>query len=329
MKNIHKNISKQFLWIIIFSGIFLFWAKNAKAIISNYPCESETQCKNICVGNDIIGEDIVVVEITTGFGGKEYYCTKGYIPGSVGNGGPCYYQTDCKAGYHCFGESGNMTCRVKLTDRIGDGGPCYYQTDCIDGYYCFGESGSMTCRAKIADGTRCDSENVCRYSCKSGKSYLVSDPYNGGVGDYYMCGTDPSASDTEIISSQIANGLVPGSTDITRGIVPCGRGGQRMCTLCDLIVGIHVIIKFIMKIAIGVALLAIAIGGVMYVVSAGDSGAVETAKATIKSALIGFIVIFAAWIIVNTVMTFLSANSTLGMKSTTSWQNFECNATNK
>lgn len=302
MENIQKNISKQFLWIIIFSGIFLFWADRVKAeervVARNYPCSNETQCKNMCVG-----EDITVIERTTGSGGKDYYCNKGYVSGSIAAGEKCEKQSDCSAGLYCHNGTFRNTCEQKMQD----------ETTCTTG----GISPKL---------------DNCENGCLSAKYYQsVADAHSGAV--VYACGEDPNkksnAEDLETISSQIADGLVPGSTDTTRGIVPCGRGGQRMCTLCDLIVGIHVIIKFIMKIAIGVALLAIAIGGVMYVVSAGDSGAVETAKATIKSALIGFIVIFAAWIIVNTVMTFLSANSTLGMKSTTSWQNFECNATNK
>jgi hypothetical protein len=93
--------------------------------------------------------------------------------------------------------------------------------------------------------------------------------------------------------------------------------------------GMNKIIHYLMDIAIGVALLAMAIGGVMYVVSAGDTGAIETAKGTIKNAAIGFVIIFAAYLIVNTTITYLGASSTLGMKTATTWGEFDCTATNK
>jgi hypothetical protein len=86
-----------------------------------------------------------------------------------------------------------------------------------------------------------------------------------------------------------------------------------------------------MKIAIGVALLAMAIGGVMYVVSAGDSGLIDNAKSTIKNAAIGFVIIFAGYLIINTTITYVGArkddngNVTFGM-NITSWGQFDCTA---
>jgi len=118
------------------------------------------------------------------------------------------------------------------------------------------------------------------------------------------------------------------TTTSSGGIIKCGRSGS-MCTLCDIIKGFNDIIKYIMKIAVGVALLALAIGGVMYVVSAGESAAMETAKTTIKNAATGFVIIFAAYLIINTAITLLGTNSTLGMKTTTTWGQFDCTATNK
>ena len=84
-----------------------------------------------------------------------------------------------------------------------------------------------------------------------------------------------------------------------------------------------------MKITIGLALLAMAIGGVLYIVSAGESSAMEKAKSTIKSAAIGFVIIFAAWLIVNTTISYLGVSGTLGMNSTTTWGQFDCSATGK
>lgn len=111
----------------------------------------------------------------------------------------------------------------------------------------------------------------------------------------------------------------------TDGIVKCGSTGQAMCNLCYLVKGLNDIVQYIMKIAIGVALLAIVIGGVMYVVSAGDPGMIQTAKTTMKNAVIGFIIILSAFVIINTTIQVIGGYPNLGIRIA-SWGQFECAA---
>ena len=126
---------------------------------------------------------------------------------------------------------------------------------------------------------------------------------------------------------------ISGNPVASTGIIQCGRpsgaGTGQMCTLCDLIAGFNTIIQYIMKIAIGVALLALAVGGVLYIVSAGESAAVETAKSTMKNAAIGFVIVFAAYLIVDTTLLYLGKTESLGMSTSTKWGEFDCNATGK
>jgi hypothetical protein len=98
-----------------------------------------------------------------------------------------------------------------------------------------------------------------------------------------------------------------------------------MCTLCDLIKGINDIVQFLMKISIGIALLAITIGGILYIVSSGDSGMMDKAKSAIKNALIGFIIVFSAYLIVNTTIVYLGTKTDLGISA--HWGTFDCNRT--
>ena len=139
------------------------------------------------------------------------------------------------------------------------------------------------------------------------------------------------SSNAPIASSSVqssGNTTIPGATQ-SGGIIQCGRPGQSMCTLCDLIRGMNIIIHYLMQIAIGVALLAMAIGGVLYIVSAGDGKLIDQAKAAIKNAAIGFVIIFGGYLIINTTISYLGAktdaqgNPTFGM-SITSWGNFDC-----
>ena len=114
------------------------------------------------------------------------------------------------------------------------------------------------------------------------------------------------------------NDKIPGSTE-SGGLVQCGRGGQRMCTLCDLIVGINILIKYGFRISIFVALAAITIAGVLYIV-----GEVDRAKAILWDTLKGIVFVFAAWLIVNYVMILLGTKTNLGITQVGSWSNFQC-----
>jgi hypothetical protein len=131
----------------------------------------------------------------------------------------------------------------------------------------------------------------------------------------------------------IVDDSIPGvSVDEGTGLITCGRPGGRMCTLCDLIKGMNDIIHYLMNIAIGAALLIVTIGGVMYIISAGDSGMVEKGKSAMKNAAIGFVIIFTGYLIINTTIDYLgtkkdpvTGKATFGM-NITSWGNFDCTA---
>lgn len=59
-----------------------------------------------------------------------------------------------------------------------------------------------------------------------------------------------------------------------------------------------------------VAIAVIVAMGIFYIVSTGDEGMMQTAKGGIKAALIGFAVMLAAWLIVNTVLNILAVKDT-------------------
>ncbi len=61
---------------------------------------------------------------------------------------------------------------------------------------------------------------------------------------------------------------------------------------------------FLMAAAIAFSFLLI-IGGIQWILSGGDKGGTEAARGRITSALIGLIIVFAAWAIIKVVETFL------------------------
>lgn len=137
-----------------------------------------------------------------------------------------------------------------------------------------------------------------------------------------------TAAVTAPVNPQAISNIVGGagakpSDDSNKGLVKCGNTGQPFCRMCDIIIGMNVIIKYAMGIAVFVALAAITIGGVMYIVSAGDQGMTTNAKEVMKNAGIGIVIIFAAWLIVNYTMVLIGTNDKFGITQT-GWNNFQC-----
>lgn len=132
-------------------------------------------------------------------------------------------------------------------------------------------------------------------------------------------------------TGQITNDIIPGTTTEKSQIITCGRPGQRMCTLCNLIEGLNNIIHYLRSVAIGFALLAMSIGGVMYVISSGDKGMIDKGKGIMKNAAIGFVIIFASFLIIDTTINYIGSKKdangvpTFGM-NITGWGKFDCNA---
>ena len=109
-------------------------------------------------------------------------------------------------------------------------------------------------------------------------------------------------------------------------LVPCAtRANPEPCTLCDLIVGIDNIIGWGFRIVVFVALTLLVIGGIIYILSAGDESMITKAKTIIKQTLIGFVIVLGAWLIVNYSLILLSATGSVrGITPTKDWGKFEC-----
>ena len=119
----------------------------------------------------------------------------------------------------------------------------------------------------------------------------------------------------------------------TGGLVPCAGDSifKNRCTLCDLIVGMQNIIDWGMKILVVVALVAIVAGAIMYIISAGNSGMMESAKTVIKQALWGVVIVLGAWVIVNTILWMITSRLFTGTGTANgsfmdigSWYDFDC-----
>lgn len=76
--------------------------------------------------------------------------------------------------------------------------------------------------------------------------------------------------------------------------------------LCEITIPalVSAVIKLILVIAAIIAFIFLVIGGIKWIVSGGDKAATESARGTITAALVGLLIVFAAWAIIRLIETF-------------------------
>ena len=89
------------------------------------------------------------------------------------------------------------------------------------------------------------------------------------------------------------------------GTINIGAGGQfSALNTITITTIISALIVIILVIAALVFLFMLILGGIKYITSGGDKGATEAARSQITAALIGLVIVFAAWAIINLVSAF-------------------------
>ena len=94
------------------------------------------------------------------------------------------------------------------------------------------------------------------------------------------------------------------------------------CDTCDLIRMFNAIIKWLIGFMFLIFAILIFVAGFKMVISAGNSSALEEAKSSMSNAFIGIVIVFASWIIVNTLM-----NALINREQTNvidSWSRIKC-----
>lgn len=110
-----------------------------------------------------------------------------------------------------------------------------------------------------------------------------------------------------------ANGLVP----------DCGGEGQERCTLCHLFVMFKGIVDFVMFTLVPIiAILMLVIGGFMFFFAGGSPEMLSRAKSVITSTVLGLIIVYAAWIIVNTFFVIIGVADWTGLRE--GWFVIDC-----
>lgn len=93
-------------------------------------------------------------------------------------------------------------------------------------------------------------------------------------------------------------------------LVQCGNAPDDPCTWDDLMALIQTVFDFGLKyVAIPIAVIMIAWGGITMAISAGNESKFKQGRDIITATAIGLVIIFAAWLIINTVVGLLGINA--------------------
>jgi hypothetical protein len=137
--------------------------------------------------------------------------------------------------------------------------------------------------------------------------------------------------------------LLPTSPASAASLVPCGLSKDdattplpldesKPCTLCHIVLGGQGLVAWGLKIMAIIAITVIFAMGVLYILSAGNSGMMQTAKGGMIASLIGFAVMLSAYLIVNVILTILVDTASpdkpfLNLTATQGYFNFACDIT--
>ena len=113
--------------------------------------------------------------------------------------------------------------------------------------------------------------------------------------------------------------LKPLPTLAASGLVTCDGPD---CTFCNLAQLVHNIINWVFLIIIPVGVLLFAFAGLRLVVSRGDPSALGDAKSQLTKIIIGLVIMFASWTIVDTVLK-VATGSDYGV-----WNPISCGSQN-
>jgi hypothetical protein len=105
-----------------------------------------------------------------------------------------------------------------------------------------------------------------------------------------------------------------------RGFIPCSGV---TCSACDLVALANTLIDWLIGILFVLFAILFAVAGVRLVTSGGNQSALQGAKSSLTNAVIGLIIVLAAWVLVDTIMRVLVGNGGQ-FSNNTPWSEIEC-----
>ncbi|MFH1714325.1 MAG: hypothetical protein ABH831_01920 [Candidatus Nealsonbacteria bacterium] len=112
-----------------------------------------------------------------------------------------------------------------------------------------------------------------------------------------------------------------GNTALAQGFVSCG-GSEDPCQLCDIFVMLDKIFDFIfIDIIPPVAVLVFVIGGAYLLLNNGNPQTANKAKSILTAAVIGLVIIYGSWLLINLFFASIGVNEWTGLGN---WFEYPC-----
>lgn len=107
-----------------------------------------------------------------------------------------------------------------------------------------------------------------------------------------------------------------------QGLVPCGGAGNP-CKLCHVFVMFDNIIDFVMLTLVPpLAALMLVVAGVMFFTAAGDPGSISKARSVLTSVVLGLVIVYGSWLIINSFFLVIGVNQWTGLEQ--GWFSYPC-----
>jgi hypothetical protein len=97
------------------------------------------------------------------------------------------------------------------------------------------------------------------------------------------------------------------------GLVPCGGTDEPACKFCHVFKMFNDIYIFVLKMVAGIAALMVIIGGLNLLLAGGRPAWIERGKNILTATAIGLMIIFGAWIIINTTFAAIGVSEWTGL----------------
>lgn len=290
MKNFCRFLNLSVLLLFVF-GIFLFFNVSYVSATPGASCSDSDTCDDdeICV--------------PSGTSGSEGTCLNS-----------CDNDNDCDEGFTCTDVGVGMTCIAGAVDsedeedRDGDDVPDSADSDnsCETNEDCSGELCSSGYCIPCTEDTQCGSGKLCVDGRCTDSDDVVITPDDGtrsntDTGDSGVQGYDEWRQRQIDAANSAERGI------FTEGLTTeCMAFGD--CGPCDIVKVISNIFRFAFEIVGIVAVVVISIGGITYIRSGGNEETAGQAKKIITAAILGTLIVFAAWIIINTILNITGFN---------------------
>jgi len=209
----------------------------------------------------------------------------------------------------CQNIGGVATCTYPNDPAVcddGDGDPC---TGGRCTSFDWGETSS--CIADSNRGIKCTSPGPCLFGTGecvsiSATEYNCIYPLNHNFCDL---DGDECTLDRCVTEDGGLTAFCVAGPDSCGGLVPCGRLADNPftigldesapCEFCHLVLLLNKGMNFLMEIALIAALLFLVISGLMFIISSGDPERMNLAKTMFKYVIMGFLIIFLAWLMID------------------------------